>query len=387
MKKINKIQILRFAVLTFLLFAITGIAYLHQKKGGGPDGVPSIHTVCPFGGLETIYKVIAGGEFLKRTNTSNFILLGLTVLLTILFGRFFCGFLCVVGWMQELFGKLGNLIFKKRFNIPLLIDKPLRYLKYIILALVLFFTWRLGNLIISPFDPFAAYAHFSAGFNELFGEFLIGTLILILMLLLSLFYDRVFCKYLCPMGAFLGILNKISLFKITRDRSTCISCNKCSKVCPVNIDVAKIDKVTSVECINCMECITICPTKKDTLKTKVVWKNINPFVIVLIGVLTYFGTIAFTNVTGIWKDKPSTLISLVKKDGKSDPYGIRGFMTIKDISQLFKIDIDSIYKELNLDKNTVPDSTRIKELSKFSSSVTEEYVRDKVAEMINYKKE
>lgn len=115
-------------------------------------------------------------------------------------------------------------------------------MKYLVLILVLIFTWRLSNFIISSFNIFSAYVHIPAGFKELINDFLIGTIILILMLLLSFSYDRLFCKYLCPMGAFLGILNKISIFKITRDKNTCTNCKLCSKICPVNINVAEIEK-------------------------------------------------------------------------------------------------------------------------------------------------
>jgi len=81
------------------------------------------------------------------------------------------------------------------------------------------------------------------------------------------------------MGAFLGILNKIGLYRIIMEKSSCINCKKCSNICPVKIDVANIEKVTSSECINCMECITICPTNKKTLKPSILNKNFNPYYI------------------------------------------------------------------------------------------------------------
>ena len=116
MKNISKIQILRYAVLTVFLIIVTVAAYRHQILGGGPGGVASIHAICPFGGLEALYKYIAGGEYLKRTNISNFILLGGTMILALLLGRIFCGWICMFGWIQELPARLGKWIFKKRFT-------------------------------------------------------------------------------------------------------------------------------------------------------------------------------------------------------------------------------------------------------------------------------
>ncbi|HOJ63759.1 MAG TPA: 4Fe-4S binding protein [Spirochaetota bacterium] len=387
MKNLNKIRIFRFIILTLLLIVITIVAFQHQILGGGPKGAPSIHSLCPFGGLETIYKILAEKTFIKRTYISNFILLGGTIILTILLSRFFCGFLCVIGWLQEIFARIGQKIFKKRFEIPKIVDKPLRFLKYILLVIILFFTWKLGELVISPYDPFAAYAHIPAGINELLKDFLIGFIILILMLIFSFFYDRVFCKYLCPMGAFLGILNKITLFKIKRDTSTCIKCNKCSKACPANIDVTNLEVIKTSECINCMECVIVCPTQKDTIKTTFVGKYLKPFLIAIIGVSIYFGIIGITNIFGIWQTQESSLEKMVKKDGKLDPYLIRGFMTIKDISEIFNIKIDRLYKEFNLNKNVVPENTKIKELQKFNNQLTEEKIRDTIAYIINFKKE
>lgn len=71
MKKINIVQILRITVLSILLIFISIIVFQHKKVVGGPKGWPFIHSICPFGGLETIYKFIAEGSFLKRTNVSN----------------------------------------------------------------------------------------------------------------------------------------------------------------------------------------------------------------------------------------------------------------------------------------------------------------------------
>ena len=195
------------------------------------------------------------------------------------------------GWIQELPARLGQWLFKKRFTVPSAIDKPLRYLKYVALFVALYFTWKMADLVISPYDPFAAYAHIPAGFTSLFDEYLIGAIILFGTIILSFFYDRVFCKYLCPMGAFLGIIYKVTNYKIKRDEETCIHCNRCTKACPVNIDVANLESVTDAECINCLECVTVCPTKKETLKPFVLRKYMKPLIVGIAGVIIYVGII------------------------------------------------------------------------------------------------
>ena len=136
------------------------------------------------------------------------------------------------GWIQELPARLGKWLFKKRFTVPLAIDKPLRYLKYVVLFAALYFTWKMADLVISPYDPFAAYAHIPAGFVSVIDEYLIGAIILFGTFVLSFFYDRVFCKYLCPMGAFLGIFSKISSYKIKRDEEPALTATNAQKHVP-----------------------------------------------------------------------------------------------------------------------------------------------------------
>ncbi len=382
MKKIGWLQAFRIAVLSAFLIFITIAAVRHQVKGGGPDGSPSIHSICPFGGLEAIYQILAGGEFIKKTNTANMVLLSGTIILAILFGRYFCGWLCAIGFLQELFGKAGKMFLKRTLLVPSVIDKPLRYLKYILLAGTLFFTWKMADLVIAPYDPFAAYAHIPAGLGELLGEFLAGSIILAATLLLSVFYDRVFCKYLCPMGAFLGLISKISGFKIIRDTATCINCNKCTVSCPGNIPVARMDSVKSTECINCLECVTACPTRKLTLKPVVFGKYIRPVFLGTAGLAIYLGIIGAANIAGIWKTTEPSLAAVVTKGGALDPYSIRGFMTLKEVSETFHIELGLIYKELGVSPDQIPPTVRIKELGRYSDKIKEDSVREAVAKLI-----
>jgi len=142
---------------------------------------------------------------IKRIAASTFILLAATILVAIIFRRSFCGNICAFGALQELFGKLCSKIFRKRPTLTPAIDKPARYLKYAVLLIIVVLSAVTGELIIRPYDPWAAYHHLFS--KELFEEFAIGFFVLIAILLGSIVYDRFFCKYLCPMSAFLPIKN------------------------------------------------------------------------------------------------------------------------------------------------------------------------------------
>ena len=83
--------------------------------------------------------------------------------------------------------------------------------------------------------------------------------ILIAVIVLSVLFYRPFCKWLCPLGAFYALLNKVSLFGMKVDKHKCISCGKCAKVCKMDVDVTKTPNHT--ECIRCGKCIRACPVE------------------------------------------------------------------------------------------------------------------------------
>jgi polyferredoxin len=253
-------RIVRWAVLGSVLALITVLGYLHQRMGvGKPVGVDAL---CPFGGLETLGTLLSSGTLVKRIALSSVLLLGAAVATALVFRRAFCGRICPLGYLQELFGGLGKRVFGRRFIMPTALDRPARFMKYLVLVVVLVGTWTSASLIIRPYDPWAAYQHISSA--ELLTEFGVGFAVLAVSLAASLLYDRFFCKYLCPMGAFLGLISRFSLFKVRRNASTCIDCKACDKACPTNVIVSTADVVHNPECIDCGECVAACPVK-DTL--------------------------------------------------------------------------------------------------------------------------
>lgn len=251
-------RILRWATLGSLLAFVIAATALHTLGYVGP----SIHALCPYGGLESMLSLVAAGTFLKRIVIGTFVLFGSTILLSIAMRRSFCGQICALGALQEFFGKIGHKLFKKRPAVPQKLDRILRYLKYVVLAVTVAMAWITGELWITPYDPFNALGHL-ADFNALVTSYLIGFIVLIITLLGSVVYDRFFCKYLCPAGALYGAIGKASPYAVRVTESACIRCGKCSRACPMNVDVmnAKNGRVTSIECINCNECVHVCPVE------------------------------------------------------------------------------------------------------------------------------
>lgn len=367
----NKIvKYLRWSLLALFTILVTIASYLHIANGGGKS--PSIHALCPFGGLESLYQVFSTGSFISKIFSGTMILFGITLLLAILFRRSFCGLICPFGAIQEFFARIGQKLFKKRFVIPEKIDKPLRYLKYVILFVTVFYAWKTAGLWMSPYDPWSAYAHISEGFESIWKETSVGFIILIITLVGSLLYDRFFCKYLCPMGALYAIVGKISPYKVERNHDVCVKCGLCNKACPMNIDVMKSKEVTSLECINCQSCVLSCP-KSGALENKIAKRKVKPIYSMILVIGLFFGSIFAFQLAGVYKLLPDKL-----KAGETVALAeVKGYMTIEEAAKAAGTSIDEFYKKYEIPKD-VPATTMMKEISKKAPGYDLDKVKEKL---------
>ena len=135
-KKSKKKHLIRLAVQIFFLALIILISvnYFRSEQGLPPllIGAPSLHAVCPFGGVVTIYTYFTQGTFIQKIYQSSITLMWLVLGLTLLFGPVFCGWICPFGNADYFISKIGKILFSTiQFNLPEFVDKPLRYAKYI----------------------------------------------------------------------------------------------------------------------------------------------------------------------------------------------------------------------------------------------------------------
>lgn len=357
MKKNKLIKSFRLLLLGVFLILITVQAYLHQVLGG--EKAASIHALCPFGALESLYSFFNDGTYLQKIYSGTFILLLLTLIIALIFRRSFCGLICPFGALQEFFALIGKKIFKKRFIMNKTIDKPLRYLKYVILVITVVFAWITAGLWMSPYDPWSVYAHISEGFSSILTESPIGLLLLIITIIGSILYDRFFCKYLCPMGAFYGIIARFSGTKIVRNENKCVSCGICDKNCPVNIEVSKCKDVTSAECISCQSCVLSCP-KEGALENKTFKKTISPLTIIIVVIIIFFGGILSSKAMGVYE----TTKGKIPEGTQISTEEIKGYMTIEDVAKYTNIELKEVYIKMNIPES-VPKNTMLKEVKNF----------------------
>ncbi len=246
-------------------FALIGIIAINKAAAEAGAGLPfvsdaSLHALCPFGGVVTLYNLSTLGVFIQKIHMSSVILMGIIFGMAVLFGPVFCGWVCPLGSLQEWTGKIGKKIFKKRYNrfVPQKLDRVLRYARFAVLGWVVYVTAMSGTLLFANADPYYALYNFWTAEAAL-----PSIIILVATVGGSLFIGRPWCKYACPYGALLGVFNKFRIFKIRRNTSTCIACGKCSASCPMNIDVAHKETVRDMQCISCLECTSekSCPVQ------------------------------------------------------------------------------------------------------------------------------
>lgn len=228
---------------------------------------PGAVASCPIGSLQA---VLGSHKF-----HVSFYVLGLLMLFGVLFGRLICGFLCPFGLLQGVLHKIPV----PKINVPKKLDGILRYLKYVILIVLVVVLPIVLNNEYGMAQPYFCKWICPAGTLEggipllikheslrsVVG-FLFGwkMAILILVIVLSMLIYRPFCKYLCPLGAFYAFFNKISFCRMQVDKEKCIDCKACEKLCPMQVEVTK--EINSAECIRCGKCQQICEVDAIELK-------------------------------------------------------------------------------------------------------------------------
>lgn len=233
------------------------------------------HYICPICGVSSIYQFFASSTlWVVKLKSSLGIIIGIVVIATIIFGPVLCGFICPFGTIQDLVAKLGKKMFKREYNkfIPKEIDNKLKYLRYATLVGTVILTATSGVILLEKINPYHAFlGMFTRSIS------VVGFFILCIVIALSLFIHRPWCKYLCPYGALLGIFNKFKVFRVVRRDRTCISCKRCSNICPMGIDVHLNDEVRDLRCISCLECVSdnICPKRETIAYTSKEIEDIN----------------------------------------------------------------------------------------------------------------
>ncbi len=222
----------RYLRVVFILFALGYFGFLQSA--------------CPrpVGAIELIFLHLLD----ENPILMHVIKVGVLILVTIIFARFYCGWICPKGIIQDM------VYYKRlRFRMPPKIDHILKYGKYVTLMLLI------AAPIIWHYRLFREIGPFKVLFNLDGSTYLI--IFFAFVLLVSVFVQRAYCRYFCPVGGLLAIISMISPMKMRTTQSQCISCMMCQKVCPV--DAISVERkvpatIDAKECILCKECESVC---------------------------------------------------------------------------------------------------------------------------------
>jgi len=207
---------------------VVAIAYMGFAKA---NLVSMVHL---FGVLEWSFPIF-------KYNVTWYMLMGFTLLSTILFGRVYCGRICPFG----AFTQLMDVIIPSRFRyeLPKHLDKKAIYLKYLILfAVIVYFLITRDNFVYKYVEPFWMFT--------LNGTTVMWVLLSVLILI-TIFVRNFYCRYLCSVGAGLGLISNLSVFRIKRWKQ-CNSCKVCEKVCKWG--AIEGPKILVTECVRCDDC-------------------------------------------------------------------------------------------------------------------------------------
>lgn len=234
-----------------LSFIVLNLGYISAFKTGILCPVlycyscPLSAFACPIGTLQRFAIM----------STVPFYSIGQLSLYSISLGRTYCGWACPFGSFQDIMSRIGLNLKRKIKNIS--------ELKFVILILILFLAYSLGDTCFCRFCPSAslfASLPFAIINPELIRNlyFWIHMSTLIIFSLAAILVERFWCRYLCPMGAITGALNGLSIIGISRDSSRCDNCGLCLMECPMGINRLG-DMGFSTDCVRCGKCIEACP--------------------------------------------------------------------------------------------------------------------------------
>ncbi len=260
---------------------------------------PSVEGFLPISELMAARRLFVTGMW-DTVHPAGLTLFLAIALMALLFRKGFCGYICPVGFASNLLSRLGERLGLNR-TLPRKLELALHSLKYIPLALLCYFSlfgMSLDEINAFMGAPFNMVADSSMLF--FFMRASATTMIIVgVIVAASLVVRNAWCRFLCPYGAFLGIIALASPVAVRRNAAACTNCHRCQRACPSAIAVHTKARVNSPECLGCTACIETCP-QKGCLSLAALGRRI-PFWTLAAGcVVVLLGAYIWAVSTGHW---------------------------------------------------------------------------------------
>jgi polyferredoxin len=127
-----------------------------------------------------------------------------------------------------------------------------------------------------------------------------GMAVLAILAVASLLVQNFWCRYLCPYGAFMGLVALPGPLRIRRDADLCIDCAKCAKACPSALPVDRLVSIRSAECTGCMQCVASCPAAGALAMAAPRGRRVPAWAFAAGIAALFLGLCAFAQWTGHW---------------------------------------------------------------------------------------
>jgi len=279
----------------FVRYFESGARTAHVSRPAGVEGY------LPIAGLMNLKYFLITRKVSIIHPAAMFLLIAF-LLISFIFRKAFCSWLCPVGTLSEALWKLGRKLLKENWSMPRWLDIPLRGLKYLIFGLFLYAVTAMSATSIEAFlsSPYGVVADVKMlNFFRYLSETAAATLLALVVL--SILYQNFWCRYLCPYGALMGLASLFSPSRIRRDPDLCIDCAKCAKACPSLLAVDKLINVRSAECTACLECVAVCPAQGALQLSLPRRRRIPAWVLAAGLAILFLGIVGCAKLAGTWE--------------------------------------------------------------------------------------
>lgn len=335
----NKIRV----IYQFLFLGLIG--YVALRPVFDKAYLADFEAYCPFGGISSLASKLNQGTMSCNMSEVQ-LLLGIGLLVgVLLIGKLFCSYICPIGTVAEWLGKLGDKL-KIRREMPAVLDRPFRLLKYVLFFITVYMTMTTSELFCKEFDPYFATVNLFSN-SDITLYFAIPAFVI--TILGAIVYRMFWCRYLCPLGAIsnifmngpgaivvillfiianaiglqlnyvyliagltlVGIVTELGFMrsffnplpKITRNVEKCTECGFCDQKCPQGIKISQFEQVNHIDCTLCTDCVYSCPLKNTlSVQKKGNYKYIAPIAVIVLIALSLFTASKFelTTISERW---------------------------------------------------------------------------------------
>jgi len=261
---------------------------------------PGVEGWLPIAGLMNLkYTLLTG--LVPEVHPAAMFLLVAFVAISFVARKAFCSWLCPIGTVSEWLWEGGREMVGRNIQAPRWLDLPLRSLKYLLLG---FFGYAVATMTAAELHGFITSPYGLVADVKMLNFFrrigTTGAVVIAGLVVGSVFVKNLWCRYLCPYGALVGLVSLFSPARIRRDANACIDCAKCAKACPSLLPVDRLNTVRSAECSGCLDCVAVCPAEGALRLSAGRSRAIPSWAVATAIAVIFLGVVGFAQLTGRW---------------------------------------------------------------------------------------